>query len=135
MGSWPAPLFPEGRTELLCLGIYSCDLKGGSVSDIHITPWLLAAVERGEIPARVLTEVGWNHLLHLCPTCSAGFQSWQRRRHDTGVSYDSAFRVLPLVLERHTHDVEEAQAKPRKDLRALLKLPRPERLARIQRSL
>jgi tetratricopeptide (TPR) repeat protein len=105
------------------------------VSDIHITLELLAAVERGEIPARVLTEVGWNHLLHLCPTCNAGFQAWQRRRHDTGVSYDSAFRVLPVVLERHTHAVEEAQQKARKDLRALLKLSHPERLLRIQRSL
>jgi hypothetical protein len=70
------------------------------VSDLHITLELLAAVERGEIPARVLTEVGWNHLMHLCPTCSAGFQSWQPRRHDTGVSYSSALRVLPLILER-----------------------------------
>lgn len=104
------------------------------MSDIHITPELLAAVERGEIPARVLTEVGWNHLMHLCPTCSAGFQSWQRQRRDTGVSYDSAFRVLPLVLERHAHAIEAAQGKARKDLRALLNLPHPERLVRIQRS-
>jgi tetratricopeptide (TPR) repeat protein len=117
------------------LGIYSRDPKGGTVSDIHITHELLAAVERGEIPARVLTEVGWNHLLHLCPTCNAGFQSWQRRRHDTGVGYDSAFRVLPVVLERHTHAVEEAQQKARKDLRALLRLSHSERLLRIQRSL
>ncbi len=105
------------------------------MSDFHITPELLAAVERGEIPARVLTEVGWNHLMNLCPTCSAGFQSWQRRRHDTGVSYGSALRVLPLVLERHTHAVEQAQEKARKDLRALLKLPHPERLIRIERAL
>ncbi len=104
------------------------------MSDIHITPELLAAVERGEIPARVLTEVGWNHLMHLCPTCSSGFQSWQRRRHDTGVGYDSAFRVLPVVLERHTHAIEEAQRKAGKDLQDLLKLPHPERLGRIQRS-
>jgi tetratricopeptide (TPR) repeat protein len=104
------------------------------VSDIHITPELLAAVERGEIPARVLAEVGWNHLMHLCPTCSAGFQDWQRRRRDTGVGYDSAFRVLPVILERHTQAAEEAQKKADKDLRTLLKLPHPERLGRIQRS-
>ena len=104
------------------------------MSDIHITPELLAAVERGEIPAHVLAEVGWNHLMHLCPTCSAGFQAWQRRRHDTGVGYDSAFRVLPVILERHTQAAEEAQKKADKDLRTLLKLPHPERLARIQRS-
>jgi hypothetical protein len=104
------------------------------MTDIHITPALLAAVERGDFPARKLVEVGWNHLLHLCPTCSAGFQAWQRQRRDTGVGYDSAFRVLPLVLERHAHAVEEAQDKARKDLRDLLKLPPAERLARIQRS-
>ncbi|HEY2291413.1 MAG TPA: hypothetical protein VGM86_11990 [Thermoanaerobaculia bacterium] len=104
------------------------------MTDIHITPALLAAVERGDFPARKLVEIGWNHLLHLCPTCSAGFQAWQRRRRDTGVGYDSAFRVLPLVLERHAHAVEEAQGKARKDLRDLLKLPPAERLARIQRS-
>ena len=104
------------------------------MSDIHITPELLAAVERGERPASELVQVGWNHLMHLCPTCRAGFQAWQRRRRDTGVSYDSAFRVLPLLLERHTHAVEEAQRKADKDLRALLKLPHAERLGRIQRS-
>src|SRR3954453_11955097 len=104
------------------------------MTDIHITPALLAAVERGDFPARKLVEIGWNHLLHLCPTCSAGFQALQRRRRDTGVGYDSAFRVLPLVLERHAHAVEEAQGKARKDLRDLLKLPPAERLARIQRS-
>jgi tetratricopeptide (TPR) repeat protein len=104
------------------------------VSDIHITPALLAAVERGERPASVLIRVGWNHLMHLCPTCRAGFQAWQRQRRDTGVRYDSAFRVLPLLLERHAHVVEEAQRKADKDLRALLKLPHAERLGRIQRS-
>ncbi|HEY2295859.1 MAG TPA: hypothetical protein VGM86_34590 [Thermoanaerobaculia bacterium] len=103
------------------------------MADIHITPDLLAAVERGDLPARVLTEVGWNHLMH-CPTCSAGFQAWQHRRPDPGVSYDSAFRVLHLVLERHAHIVEDAQGKAAKDLRALLKLPPSERLGRIQRS-
>jgi hypothetical protein len=104
------------------------------VSDIHITPALLAAVERGEVSARELLEIGWDHLMKRCPTCSAGFQSWQRQRHDTGVSYDSAFRVLPLLLERHTHAFEEAQRKAGKDLRALLKLSQSERLGRIQRS-
>ncbi len=105
------------------------------MSDIHITPELLAAVERGEISARMLTEVGWRHLMSLCPTCRKGFQSWQRQRHDTGVSLDSTFRILPVVLERHVHEVEEAEERASKDIRALLKLPNSERLTRIQRSL
>jgi len=104
------------------------------VPDIHITPALLAAVERGDVSAHDLMEIGWDHLMKRCPTCSAGFQAWQRQRHDTGVGYDSAFRVLPLLLERHTHAVEEAQRKADKDFRALLKLPPAERLGRIQRS-
>ncbi|HEY4587818.1 MAG TPA: hypothetical protein VII86_01260 [Thermoanaerobaculia bacterium] len=101
--------------------------------DIHITPEILAAVERGDLPARVLTEAGWNHLM-ICPKCSAGFQAWQRRRPGTGVSYDAAFRVLHLVLERHARIAEEAQRGADKDLRALLKLPHTERLGRIERS-
>jgi tetratricopeptide (TPR) repeat protein len=104
------------------------------LSDIHITPELLAAVERGDLPVRVFTELGWNHLMSLCPTCRAGFRSWQRKRQDTGVSYDSAFRVLPLVLERHAQEIEEALEDAQKDLRALLKLSHSQRLARIQRA-
>ncbi len=105
------------------------------MSDIHhITPELMAAVERGDISTHVFTELVWNHLMNLCPTCRAGFRSWQRNRRDTDVSYDSAFRVLPLVLEWHTQEIKEALDDAQKDLQTLLKLSHSQRLSRIQRA-
>lgn len=104
------------------------------MSDIHITPELLEAVERGEIPARILAEAGLSHLLSLCSTCRDGVREWERRRNAPLSSYESAFRVLPFVLERHGKEVEEQLERAEKDLGELLKLPQQARLARVRRA-
>lgn len=104
------------------------------MSDIHITPELLEAVERGDLPARVLTEIGWKHLLHLCPTCRGGLRTWQRRRSNSAADYDAAFRVLPLLLERHAKETGTKQRKAEKDLRELLKSPHEVQLAKVEGS-
>jgi hypothetical protein len=104
------------------------------VSDIHITPELLEAVERGDIPARVLTEIGWNHLMHLCPTCRGGLRTWQRRRSNSAADYDAAFRVLPLLLERHAKETGAKQRKAEKDLRELLKSSHEVQMAKVKGS-
>lgn len=105
------------------------------MSDIHITPALLEAVESGEIPVRVLTEIGWKHLMQLCPTCREGFADWQKRRgKTTAFSYDTTFRVLPWVLQNHVQRVSEADDPVGRDLQALLRWPHSQRLAKIQRA-
>lgn len=106
------------------------------MSDIHVTRELLRAVFRGELPPRALTQVGWAHLMSLCPCCREEFSAWQREQAaaESG-SYDAAFRILPLLIERQSQDLEEKQETARKDLRELLKLPQEARLARIRRAL
>lgn len=103
------------------------------MSDIHITRELLRAVESGELPARMLTQIGWQHLMSLCPSCREELEAW-RREKAASRTYDTAFKVLPLVLERHFDEEEERHEAARRDLRALLDLPHEERLAKIRRA-
>jgi tetratricopeptide (TPR) repeat protein len=103
------------------------------VSDIHITRELLRAVASGELPPRVLTEIGWRHLMKLCPTCNEEVTAFQQERA-APANYDTAFRVLPVVLERHAADLETKTGAARKDLRALLRLAPEERRHRIHRA-
>jgi tetratricopeptide (TPR) repeat protein len=103
------------------------------VSDIHITRELLRAVASGELPPRVLTEIGWRHLMRLCPTCNEEVTAFQQERA-APANYDTAFRVLPVVLERHTTDLEMKTGAARRDFLALLRLAPGERLHRIRRA-
>lgn len=103
------------------------------MSDIHVTRELLRAVANGELPPRVLTEIGWRHLLRLCPYCSEEVAAFQRERA-APASYDTAFRVLPVVLEKQAADFEAKTAAARRDLRELLRLTPEERLRRIHRA-
>jgi len=104
------------------------------LSDIHLTADLLAAVARGDLPARVLTELGLDHLLSLCPTCRAEFQIWQEQRRRPALNYEVAFQVIPPLLQRHAEEAEEKRESAERDLRQLLRLGQPERLARIRRA-
>jgi hypothetical protein len=105
------------------------------MSEIHITPALLEAVESGEIPVRVLTEIGWKHLMQLCPTCREGFADWQKRRgKGTAFHYDTTFRVLPWVLQQHVHGADAADDPVERDVQTLLRWPQHQRLAKIQRA-
>lgn len=103
------------------------------MSDIHITRELLRAVESGELPARVLTAIGWQHLMNLCPACREELDAW-RREKAASHTYDTAFKILPLVLERHVDEAEERNEAARRDLRVLLEIPHKERLAKIRRA-
>lgn len=73
------------------------------MTDIHITRELLAATARGELPARMLTEIGVEHLTSLCPTCREEFKAYQREQRSAGGG-TGAIRALPAVLERHSGD-------------------------------
>jgi tetratricopeptide (TPR) repeat protein len=103
------------------------------VSDIHITPELLEAVKRGDLPPHILLDMGWNHLISLCPTCRAGAFAWQDRQ-DSEVNYEASFRVLPVLLKRHATDEAEHWTKSNRDFRALLGLTHEQRLVRIRRA-
>jgi len=101
------------------------------LSDIHITPELMEAVNRGDLQPHVVLELGWSHLLHLCPVCLAGFHVWQTARSARPVSSASVFQALPAVLKRHAAEQKEKERQAERDLRDLLALSHKKRLSKI----
>jgi len=93
---------------------------------------MLDAVSQGELPPRVLVEVGVRHLMALCPHCRDEFQAWQRRR--SGGGSDSALRLLPVLLEQQTAHLEKREDAAERDFRDLLRLSFEDRLDRIRRA-
>ena len=103
------------------------------MADIHITQDMLDAVSRGELPPRVLADIGVRHLLALCPHCRGEFETWQQRRSGAGDSV-SALRMLPVVLEEQTARLEKGEDTAERDVRDLLRLPFESRLDKIRRA-
>lgn len=93
------------------------------MSDLHVTPELLEAVSRGDLKPHVVLELGWTHLLQMCPVCLAGFRTWQTARRSRP--------VLSPILERHAPERAEKERQAERDLRELLALPQKQRLAKI----
>jgi tetratricopeptide (TPR) repeat protein len=100
--------------------------------DIHITRELLRAVARGELPPRLLTQIGTQHLMRLCPHCRAEIEAWRREREvGPGADYGP---VLNAFIERQLPRLERGRRAALRDLKALLSLPEAERVGRIKRA-
>ena len=104
------------------------------MADLNITRDLLRSVSRGEIPPRLLTQLGVQHLMSLCPHCRAEILEWQREREAGPSDYGRAFRVLPAVLGRHAEPADRQQEEAERDARVLLDLPREERIEKVRRA-
>jgi len=104
------------------------------LTDVHITVELLKAVRRGDLPHQIVLELAWDHLLHLCPTCRDGVHAFQEETQGHPVKAEAAFRLLPLVIERHAAEGAEKSDQADRDLRELLELPHEQRLAKIRRA-
>jgi tetratricopeptide (TPR) repeat protein len=117
----------------LCNTLSAVYLKEGALADIHLTRELLRAVARGDMPPRVLVEFGLQHLTSLCPACREEYLAWKREQSAT-VDYDSTFRVLPLLVERHQAEVKDKGEGVERDLRTLLRYAHSTRLAKIRRA-
>ncbi len=103
------------------------------MADIHITQDMLDAVSRGELPPRVLADVGVRHLMALCPHCRGELQAWQQRHSGEGGA-GSALRLLPVLLEHQTARLEKREDAAERDFRDLLRLSFEDRLDRIRRA-
>jgi tetratricopeptide (TPR) repeat protein len=104
------------------------------VADIHITQIMLDAVFRGELPARILADLGVRHLLALCPHCRDEFQAWQRR-HSGADGSGPALQLLPSLLEQQAAHLEKQEDAAERDVRDLLRVPFKDRLDKIHRAL
>jgi tetratricopeptide (TPR) repeat protein len=114
--------------------IIETDRREGPVADIHITRELLRAVASGDMPPRVLVELGLRHLTSLCPACRDEFLAFRHEEAARPATYDAAFEALPALLERHGREMDDQHGKAQRDFRELMRLGHEERLVRIGRS-
>jgi len=104
------------------------------MADLHVTRELLRAISRGELPPRLLLNLGLQHLTALCPTCCREIEAWQHERGSILYDYTQAFQILPELLSQQIPRMARERRSAERDLRALLKLPAEEREARIKRA-
>jgi tetratricopeptide (TPR) repeat protein len=102
------------------------------VADIHVTQELLDAVVSGRVSSQVLAQIGWQHLMALCPFCRTEFEAWKQSRQASGVT--GVLNALPLVAERQARSLVEKGRRAEQELRVLLKLSHDERLAKVRRA-
>ncbi|HWM89636.1 MAG TPA: hypothetical protein VN493_02600 [Thermoanaerobaculia bacterium] len=102
------------------------------MADIHVTRELLLGVHRGELPPRLLTQIGLQHLLSLCPHCRREFEAFRREIGGKPAGADAGMVSAAFGAQLVRLDKEHRRAK--QDLRDLLALPREERAGRIKRS-
>lgn len=104
------------------------------MADIHITREILRAVSRGDLPSRLLLNLGLEHLTALCPTCRRELEAWRHERGASAYDYTQAFQILPEFLSKQRPRVAEEHRLAKRDLRALLRLPMEAREVRITRA-
>lgn len=104
------------------------------MADIHITRELLRAVSRGDIPPRLLLNLGLQHLSALCPTCRLELEVWKFERDSTLYDYTQAFQILPELISKKLSLLPEERREASRDLRALLRVSAEEGERRIKRA-
>lgn len=102
------------------------------MADIHVTQELLDGVVSGRVSSQVLAQIGWQHLMALCPFCRSEFEAWKQSRQASGVI--GVLNALPLVAERQARSLVEKGRRAEQELRVLLKLSHDERLAKVRRA-
>lgn len=103
------------------------------MADIHLTRELLWAVTRGELPPSVVTQVGTQHLMSLCPTCRKEIAAFQKERR-AGAANPQTLQMLPALLDEQIPRIEKEQRGAARDLADLLALPREERMQKVERA-
>jgi tetratricopeptide (TPR) repeat protein len=101
------------------------------MGDIHLTRELLRAVEHGDLPARLLTQVGLQHLVALCPHCRREIRAWEQERLQATGARARPPQVLP-PLDPDAGEPGQSVLQAAADLRQLLTLPREEREQKIR---
>lgn len=103
--------------------------------DIHLTRELLQAVARGELPARVVTEIGVQHLMSLCSTCRREILAFERGRRSQGAAETAdALQFLPGFLDEQVPRLQAEQRQAAQDFEELMALPPEERTSRVHRA-
>jgi tetratricopeptide (TPR) repeat protein len=85
---------------------------------MHLSPSLIAAVLRGELPGEIIEEIGHEHLGALCPLCARGLAllaagpsaALGHELRPTGDPVEAVRRHLRLTERQLRDDLEEARA-------------------------
>ncbi len=103
------------------------------MGNMHLTREMLRAVSRGELPARVVTQIGLDHLLHLCPFCRQELQAFQEENR-AGKRQGPALLALSAVVGKHASDLGASIRRAERDLKDLLPLSTEERRSKVERA-
>jgi tetratricopeptide (TPR) repeat protein len=105
------------------------------MADIHLSRELLRGLLRGELPPRIVVQIGLQHLMGLCPSCRDEIEAFRREQTaGPAADYSRTFEVLPALLEDQMAKLETEQQLARRDLSDLLRMPRAERASRVKRA-
>ena len=102
----------------------------------HLSRDLFRAIAARKLKPSALVDLGFAHLLELCPTCRREFEAWQEEHGTDGktLEYSRVFTAAVVKLEGDlTHFAREERAAAR-DLERLIELPREERKAAVDRA-
>ncbi len=99
----------------------------------HLTREMLRAVSRGVLPARVVTQIGRDHPLHLCPVCHQELQAFQEENR-AGRRQGSGLLALSAVVGKHASDLGASVRRAEKDLAELRPLSMEKRRVKVQRA-
>lgn len=101
------------------------------MEETHVTREILQAAARGELPPRVLTDLGLRHLMALCPVCRREIEAFQGKGTPDSPHYLS---VLQTVLQQHEPRLATEERGARLDFKRLMALPRAARAQAVIRA-
>jgi hypothetical protein len=109
------------------------------MTDVHLSRELLRATADGRVPKEITSELAFEHLLALCPTCREEFlryAAWQKLRDtpEGAAGLTTAFGLLLGRLPGNLADHAVADERARRDVARLRKLPPEERLPAVKRA-
>lgn len=106
------------------------------MDDQHLTRDLFRAVAKGDLHPRIVTDLGFRHLLDRCPDCRREFEAFQseRSRARETMDYSGAFGAVLRTLQETARKLTEDDREAGKDLERLLRLSREERGDAVKRA-
>jgi len=104
------------------------------MKDVHLTPELLDAVVRLELPGEILARLMWDHLPEVCPECGEAMAEWRNRTRVRIRDYDDAFEKVIARAEDDAIKADPRLRRAKRELAELLRTEPDERLGKIERA-
>ncbi len=106
------------------------------MADIHLIRLLLRSAARGELPARLIAQLGFQHLLEVCPHCRQEFAVWQEEMAAELQEGRSPRATAPKLadLEEQSRRRAAERRSARRELKRLLQLSPQQGLEKVQRA-